>query len=56
MLKPSHASTPRTLQDAVFVHGSDPIERPERRPAGVGRWFVFTVLALLALTLIAGVR
>ena len=29
MIKPSHYVTPRSMSDGVWIHSSDPIERPD---------------------------
>jgi hypothetical protein len=54
-MKPSHLSTPRTLSEATFYSGCDPIERPpqpdmddgDKAIVVVGLFFIFVVVVLV---------
>lgn len=52
-MKSSHTQTPRTERDTSYWYGGDPYEDPPCTRTGK-RWAVWLVLALLALSMIAG--
>jgi hypothetical protein len=55
-MKPSHFQTPRTSNECTYWMGGDPYDDHPRQPLSFGKWAVFGVVVLIALSLIAGVK
>lgn len=51
-MKPSHLTTPRTMNECVFMLNADPIERPERH-AHLPRWAKWFGVAVVGLALLS---
>jgi hypothetical protein len=52
MLKPSNFTTPRSMNEVMFLHWADPIERPEPRPSYLWKWLAWSAFALVFLALL----
>lgn len=55
-MKPSHLTTPRTMNECVFMLNADPIERPDHHGhlPRWGRWVGAAVVGLATLVLTLG--